>query len=287
MIRKGLIVIFGVLLLLMLPATAQVSGLFDGYALPLSGDPVAETGRPAVAVPLNLDVPASRPRMAPELALRTYLEAAQRQLSDLGAYSDVTIIEADLPDTAQHGRYELRRSFAAPKSLVYAAVRFAGDGFIKTNVIARLLQSEVDHVQKGEGARTAITPDNYKFSFKGVESVEDRQVYVYQLKPRQKRPGLFKGRIFLDVMTGRLCRAEGMLVKSPSFFVKRIEFVQDYAEFGGFSLPVRVHSVAKTRLLGRAVVDISHSGYEARSLSDLQAEGTISTSPAVSPANNR
>ena len=39
---------------------------------------------------------------------------AHRQLADLGAYSDATIIEADLPDSAQHGRYELRRRYQAP-----------------------------------------------------------------------------------------------------------------------------------------------------------------------------
>lgn len=285
--KRPIAIILGLLLLLALPAAAQNRASSEDpgfYLLRVLKDSAAETGRTS-AVPLNLDIPASRPRMAPELALQTYMQAAQRQLTDLGTYSDVTVIEADLPDTAQHGRYELRRNFAAPRSLVYAAIHFAGDGFIKTNVIARLLQSEVDHVQKGEGARTAITPNNYKFSFKGTESVDDHLVYVYQLKPRQKRPGLFKGRILLDVLTGRLRRAEGVLVKSPSFFVKRVEFVQDYADFGSFSLPVRVHSVAKTRLFGRAVVDISHNGYEAHSLNEMQADGASNTIPAGSSTN--
>jgi hypothetical protein len=281
--RKGPVLIL-VLLLLALPAAAQVRGPSDGpgtYLLP------AYVDSGVFALPLNLNIPAARPRMAPELALQTYVQAAQRQLSDLGAYSDVTVVEADLPDTSQHGRYELRRSFSAPKSLAYAAVRFVGDGFIKTSVITRLLQSEVDHVQKGEGAKTAITPDNYKFSFKGTDTVQGDPVYVYQLKPRKKRPGLFKGRVFLDASTGRLRRAEGVLVKSPSFFVKRVEFVQDYDDFAGFSLPVRVHSVAKTRILGRAVVDIWHSGYQARSLTDVQADNGTALSPVLSPGDYR
>ncbi len=219
-----------------------------------------------------------------ELLLGKVEISGQRQLTDLGAYSDLTVIEADLPTTAQHGRYELRRRFAAPKSLAFAAIRFAGDGFVKTNIIARLLQSEVDHVQKGEGASTAITAANYKFSFKGIDSIGDRAVYAYQLKPRKKRNGLFKGRIFLDVFSGRLRRAEGVLVKSPSFFVKRVEFVQDYEDVAGFSLPARVHSVSKTRLFGRAVVDISHTGYEAKPLTDAPADG--SSAPAASPGSN-
>lgn len=225
-----------------------------------------------------LDAPAARPRMSPELALHSYFKLARRQLTELGAYSDRTVVEADLPDTHQHGRYELRRTFSAPKSLAYATVRFIGDSFVKTNIITRLLQSEVDHTEKGQGASIAIIDDNYKFGFKGLESIGDQQVYAFQVKPRKKRPGLFKGRIYLDISTGHLLRAEGSMVKTPSFFVKKVEFVQDYTVVGGFSLPAHVHSVAKTRLLGRAIVDVFHSGYEATPLTQTRSE--IGPAPA-------
>jgi hypothetical protein len=160
--------------------------------------------------------------------------------------------------------------YQAPRSLAFAAIRFAGDSFVKTNIITKLLQSEVEHVQKGEGAQTAITADNYKFSWKGVDSLDGRTYYRYQVKPRQKRPGLFKGFILVDAASGRLRRAEGTMAKSPSLFVKKIEFVQDYGEYGPFSLPVHIHSVAKTRLVGRAVVEIYHSGYEAKTVAETQ-----------------
>ncbi len=232
--------------------------------------------------PLDVAVPEARPRMSPELALSTYLNLAYRQLNELGAYSDLTTVDADLPDSAQHGRFELRRSFQAPKTLAFAAVRFVGDGFVKTNIIARLLQSEVDHVQHMQGRRTAITSDNYKFAFKGADVLDDRPVYIFQVKPRHKRPGLFKGHILIDATSGQLRRAEGALVKSPSFFVKKLEFVQDYGEYGQFSLPVHVHSVAKTRLVGRAVVDIFHAHYQAKSVAQIQSENTSTVSGGVS-----
>ncbi len=226
-----------------------------------------------------LDVPVRRPQMAPELALHTYFKLAARQLTDLGSYSDETVVVADLPDTKQHGRYELRRSFLAPKSLAYATVRFLGDSFVKTNVITRLLQSEVDHVEKGDGAAVAITETNYKFSFKSLEALEAQPAYVFQVKPRHKAVGLFKGRIYLDPTTGRLLRAEGTMVKSPSFFIKKLEFVQDYTTVASFSLPAHIHSVAKTRIVGRAVVDIFHNDYQAKPLAEVQA-----TTPAAAAA---
>ncbi len=208
--------------------------------------------------------------MSPEAALNTYLSLAQHQLVDLGAYSDITTIEADLPDSKQHGKYELRRYFQAPRSLAFAALHFAGDGFVKTNVIARVLQSEVDHVQKGEGAQTAISGENYKFSYRGFETMDGRTSYIYQVKPRKKSQGLFKGQVLVDASSGRLRRAEGEMVKSPSFFIKHIHFVQEYTDCGPFSLPAHIHSEANTRLVGRAVVDMSHTDYRAITLGELR-----------------
>lgn len=254
-----------------------------------SGDAPAldERSSSDLALTLNIVVPpSSPPRMSPELALTAYLGFAQQQLQDLGAYSDATTIEAELPNTAQHGKFELRRSYQAPRTLAFAAMRFAGDGFVKTNIIARLLQSEVEHVQKGEGALTAITANNYKFSFKGVAMHDDHLAYIYHVKPKHKRTGLFKGRILIDAATGHLRRAEGTMVKAPSWFVKRIEFAQDYGDFGPFSLPTHIHSVAMTRLVGRAVVDIYHQHYEAKTLAQVQSESGVSSSAGTGSSTN-
>jgi hypothetical protein len=227
--------------------------------------PFAATGESAwLAAPASdavPEAPAALPRMAPELALQTFEQRSARQSAELAAYSARTVIRAELPESAQTGEYELERHYSAPHTLEFKAVRFRGDGFVKNNVITRLLQSEVDHVQREEGPQTAITGQNYKFSYKGVKEISGREVQVFQLKPRTKRPGLFKGRVYLDAFTGSLVRAEGSVVKSPSFFVKRIEFVQEYEDVGGFTFPVHIHSEARARILGRAVVDIYHNDY--------------------------
>ena len=119
---------------------------------------------------------------------------------------------------------------------------------------------------------TAITSRNYKFNYKGVKEIDGRQVHVFEAKPREKRVGLFKGKIYIDTLTGSLRRAEGQAVKSPSFFIKKIEFSTDYADFGAFTFPVHLHSTAKTRLVGRAVVDISTREYQPQAIS-VEAAG--------------
>lgn len=210
----------------------------------------------------ELSAPVTLPRMAPELALQTYQRRATLQSAGLVSYDSTTLIRAALPDTSQYGEFELQRHYAAPRTLQFKAVHFSGDSFVKSNIITRLLQSEVDHVQKDDTSLTALSPANYKFSFKGTSEIDGRVVHVYQVKPRKKRAGLFKGRVSLDAHTGSLVRAEGSVVKSPSFFIKKLEFVQDYEDIAGFTFPVHIHSEASARIVGRAVVDIYQSNYQ-------------------------
>ena len=155
--------------------------------------------------------------------------------------------------------------------LSFATIKFTGDTFVKTNVITRLLQSEVDHVEKGDPSASAITDENYKISYKGLETINNKMAHVYQLKPRRKVPGLIKGKIYLDVYTGSLVRAEGSIAKSPSFFVKKVDFTQDFEDINGFTVPTELRSISKARIIGRAVVRIFHRGYDFKSAQQPEA----------------
>ena len=201
-------------------------------------------------------------RMSPDLALETYQKQANRQSLALAGYTAATLIRAELPASSQRGQFELERRYTAPRSLAFKPVHFEGDGFVKTNVIARILQSEVDHMQKDDPTTTALRPENYKFSHKGSSQIAGRAVHIFQVKPRKKRPGLFKGQIYLDAYTGSLVRVEGRVVKSPSLFVKKIDFIQDYSDINGFTFPVRMHSEAKAALVGRTLIDIEIHDYQ-------------------------
>jgi hypothetical protein len=228
-------------------------GASPPFPLILTDTPVAPALGPKIQLPV----------MAPELAFSTYQQRVAQQAKALAGYSAVTVVRAELPETSQQGEYELQRKFEAPHSLQFTPVQFRGDGFVKSNVINRLLQSEVDHVQKDDPELTAINPSNYKLSYKGTTQLGDRLVHDYQVKPRKKRMGLFKGHLYLDAHTGALVRVEGTVVRSPSFFVKHIDFVQDYTDVQSFTLPVHIHSEARARVVGRTIVDITHRDYQA------------------------
>jgi hypothetical protein len=267
------------------PVLAKPGGDADWLSsVPSLAAPSFDDRSPAIAIPAgNVLVTATAvlPRMAPELALQVCHGRSVIQAEQLVAYSATTLIRAQLPDTSQYGEYEVQQHYLAPRTLAFKAVRFTGDTFVKTNVITRLLQSEVDHLQKDDPALNAISPANYKFSYKGTNELQGRMVHVYQLKPRQKRVGLFKGRIYVDVYSGSMVRAEGRPVKSPSLFIKKVDFVQDYADIGPFTLPVHVHSEATARIVGRAIVDVYQRDYQPVANSVTNTAVTAQQVPAL------
>jgi hypothetical protein len=244
---------------------AVVPGRFlCAQSLFLPGETSDGSGRVTIPQPApmpSLAVPLVLPRMPVELALETYQRRARQQSASLAAFSDTTVVDVELPDSSQRGSYELKRHYAAPRTLVFTPVRFIGDAFVKSNVIVRLLQSEADHVGKQESEQTAITSANYKFSYKSAEEINGRTVYVFQIKPHHKRANLIKGRIFIDACTGSLRRVEGSPVKSPSWFIKKVDFVQDYEDVDGVTFPIHLHSIAKARIIGRTIVDVVHRDY--------------------------
>jgi hypothetical protein len=229
---------------------------------------------PKLSFTTSTDVPVSvpLPKMTPELTLAMFMQRQQQQANDLTGYSAEMVISAELPDTQQKGEYEVTRTYEAPATLKFKGVKFTGDSFVKTNVITRVLQSEVDHTAPEKMAESALNSDNYKFSYKGDGEIMGRAVHEWAVKPRHKRAGLFKGHIYLDATTGTLVRAEGEVPKSPSVFVKKIEFMEDFTDIGSFTFPVRLHSTAKARIIGRTVLDISTTNY-----APTRAEKTAST----------
>lgn len=199
--------------------------------------------------------------LSPAQALQAYQERAAQQLATLTSYSDETFITAELRDTGQTAEFLLKRTFSPPRSLTFSVVNSSGNAFVKHQVIARVLQGEVTRVQKGEDRKLAIVGDNYKFSFKGIEDVEGRKVYAFDVKPRRKQAGLFKGKIFIDCRDGHIVRSTGRLVRTPSWWIKRVDFVCDYADIENFTFPVRTQASAQARMVGRISVTVMHSGY--------------------------
>jgi hypothetical protein len=164
-------------------------------------------------------------------------------------------IEARLPKLKKQGRLHALRHISRLGRITYDAIVFEGDSSVKNNVIARYLAADTQS-QASDLSPLAVTPANYKFKYKGQLDQDGRQVHVFQLTPRQKRVGLFKGELWLDAETCLPVRESGRLVKNPSIFLRRIEFVREFDIREGVAIPRSLESTVETRLVGKAELSV-------------------------------
>jgi hypothetical protein len=194
--------------------------------------------------------------MPEEEMVSRYLEATQAQQSALRGGTEEIDIDAAVPKFKKQGKLHALRSISKLGKITYRALGFSGDNIVKTEVIANYLKAEIESA-KGT-SNVAINPENYKFKYKGTEDWNGRQVYVMRVNPREKKVGLFKGELWLDAETYMPVREEGSFVKSPSFMLKKMQFVRDYELQNGVSLPQRTESRVETRLFGPVELNINY-----------------------------
>jgi hypothetical protein len=101
-------------------------------------------------------------------------------------------------------------------------------------------------------------------------------VYIFDLKPRKKRVGLFKGDLWLDTKTYMPIREEGEFVKTPSVFLKKVEFVRDYELQDGVAIPKQIISKVDTRIVGRADINIKFTNLKKLEAADSSEEARAS-----------
>ena len=194
--------------------------------------------------------------VTPEAVVENYTLASHEQARVMQGASMEVEIEASLPKLKKHGRLHALRHISRLGRITYDALRFEGDNTIKTNVIARYLAAETQS-QSSEPDALAVTPANYKFKYKGLVQNGGASVQVFEVTPKHKRVGLFKGEIWIDADTYLRVRESGRLVKNPSIFLKKIEFVRQYEIRDGLSVPLQIHTVAETRLVGPAELTVN------------------------------
>jgi hypothetical protein len=210
--------------------------------------------------------------------LDRYVQAIQIQQSHPQAVSMDVDMDADLPKLKKHGRFHAFRFITRVGQIFYDKRRYEGDNTIKKEVIGRYLQAE-RQAKSEYGASLAVTPANYKFKYRGTVDYAGRVAHVFQVSPREKRVGLYKGELWIDQETDLPLREWGVLVKNPSVFLKSVYFVRDYTIYDGVSVPRRLISDVSTRLFGKAHLTIWYENFKMGDASPTTAN--LTSAPPV------
>ena len=216
-----------------------------------------------VGIGVSLAEPGARPPVPEEEIVSRYLGATQEQQSALRGGSMEVDIDARLPKRKMHGTLRALRNISKLGRITYHMLGFSGDNTVKTEVIARYLTAEVQANQGDHQGDSdlSITPTNYKFKYKGTQDLDGREAYVLRVTPREKKVGLFKGELWLDAETFMPVRESGSFVKTPSIFLKKVQFVRHYMLQDGVSVPQHTESKIDARFFGPVELDINYQKF--------------------------
>lgn len=199
-------------------------------------------------------------RFDPTQILDSYFSASRSQRDRLNGSVAQVSIDAEVPRLNKKGRLNGLRRISRLGRLTYDILRFEGDNSVKNHVIARYLSAEAQVRESGD-ASMAIVPENYKFSYKGRREIGGHSVHQFELKPRARRKGLFKGNLWIDAKTYLPLREAGRFVKNPSVFIKSVDFTRDYRMENGLAVPDRLETTVDTRVVGPAHMTVHYDDY--------------------------
>lgn len=171
-------------------------------------------------------------------------------------------------------------SYAPPAKKEYEIRETVGSGRGE-KVVRRVLDHEVDN--KSDWHATAITADNYDFQMLGREQSQDCNCYVLGITPKRDAKDLIKGKVYVDPASFQIRRIAGELVKSPSWWVKRVNVTLKFNDVKGMWLQTAAYADADVRIVGRHVLethDIEYRTQDAVAKVSSPRESTVARTGA-------
>jgi hypothetical protein len=142
--------------------------------------------------------------------------------------------------------------FQPPHNKSYSIQQWSGSRHGE-NVVRHILDHEVEGQAK-EYRSTAINHENYEFTYLGESLAAGRPCFLLGLTPKRKDKGLVSGRAWVDKYSFLIRQIEGELIKSPSFWVKKVHITMDFGNVRGTWLQTAVEAVADIRIFGTHVL---------------------------------
>ncbi len=189
-------------------------------------------------------------------------ERARERDSKLLAYSVERSYRVENLRFHKEGEAAAKMIYVAPSEKVFEVQSTSGTSFIRKGVINRMIDAEIKNASPELKPKSAITSDNYEFSWVGTEKIADRLQYVLHAKPKRKDQYLFDAKIWVDAEDYAVTRIQGRPAKNPSFWTRKVEFTHEYKKFGPFWLPVKNHAVSQVFLFGQTTTDLEYFDYQ-------------------------
>ena len=114
----------------------------------------------------------------------------------------------------------------------------------------RILDHEVQATSKDNRANSAISRDNYNFSYSGEATLDGQPCYVLALKPKRADNNLISGQVWVDQHSFLIRQIQGEVEKSPSWWLKTVRIKLIFADLDGIWVQKSMEATADVRIVG-------------------------------------
>ena len=204
--------------------------------LSLCGAGVSQQSANSGGLPLNSIVEAMEKAQSgvhPQLPYQVLREYRLFGISSSSANSNVVAEVNFKPPTSKD--YRIQKSSGSKRGV---------------QVVRNLLDHEVETASNRSQARTALTRDNYDFTYIGEAVLDGQPCYLLGLKPKRKEKDLIAGEAWVDKQSFFVRRIEGEIAKTPSWWLKTVRVKLAFADFEGTWLQTKMEAIADVRIVG-------------------------------------
>ena len=202
---------------------------------------------------------AAGPGLYPAAVLDRMEEAGRWQRDNLDHWTSIRVYSAGNNRFRKSATAKIEIDYVAPGRKTYRVLENSGSSLVLKHAIIPAVEAECRSAAPGMRLLTDIGRANYDFRW--IEFDEALNAYVFEVAPRAPGRYQFRGRIWIDAESFGITRVKGTPAVSPSFWVKRTEFVHEYRKIGPFWMPALHHSTAELRIFGLSTLDIRYEVY--------------------------
>lgn len=131
------------------------------------------------------------------------------------------------------------------------AIQQPSDNARANEVVRRILEHESESANQGRHVpSSAVNEENYDFSYLGAAKLDGQPCYLLQLTPKKKEKNLLSGQAWVDSQSFLIRQLEGDLVKSPSWWIKKVHVKLNFADVDGVWVQTATWARAEVRVFG-------------------------------------
>jgi hypothetical protein len=117
-------------------------------------------------------------------------------------------------------------------------------------LVRRILDHEVKATAQANRGSSAISSDNYNFSYIGEATLDGQPCYVLALKPRRSDNNLISGQAWVDKNSFLIRQIQGEVEKTPSWWLKAVRVKLVFADLDGIWVQKSMEATADVRMVG-------------------------------------